>query len=52
MGESVEILADMDCDGFCALVAEIKTLGYDEETACHFAALIGDTPMMEANMPA
>jgi len=29
---------------FSALVDAIKALGYDEDTACHYAALIGDTP--------
>ena len=29
---------------FCALMERIERLGYDEETAGRFAALIGDTP--------
>ena len=29
---------------FCALMERIERLGYDEETAARFAALIGATP--------
>jgi hypothetical protein len=34
----------LDRKAFDALVDEIQTQGYDEETAAHYAALIGDTP--------
>ncbi len=32
---------------FNKLIDEIMTHGYDEKTASHFAALIGDTPAMD-----
>jgi hypothetical protein len=34
-------------ESFCELVEQIKALGYDEETAANFAAIIGDTPCVD-----
>jgi len=34
----------MDEKAFNELVSEIKSQGYDEKTAAHYAELIGDTP--------
>ena len=36
----------MDEAGLTKLAREIMALGYDEETAFEYAALIGDTPIM------
>jgi AAA+ ATPase superfamily predicted ATPase len=36
-------------EGFSQLVDEIITKGYDEATAAKFAAIIGDTPMIDEN---
>jgi hypothetical protein len=38
---------ELEYEGFVALIGEIKSLGYDEETASHYAALIGDTPVFD-----
>ena len=38
----------LDEQAFGELVDEIKLHGYDEETACGFAARIGDTPELDA----
>jgi hypothetical protein len=37
-------LAMIDAHGFGELVQEIMRQGYDEETAAHYAMLIGDRP--------
>lgn len=37
----------LEFDGFKQLVDEIAALGYDRETAGNFAALIGDTPLLD-----
>ena len=34
-------------EGFKSLCDEIESLGYDRDTAGHFAALIGDTPITD-----
>lgn len=39
----------MDQEAFNKLVDEIMTKGYDEATAAKFAAIIGDTPMIDEN---
>lgn len=35
-------------ESFRELTDEIQSLGYDEETAARFAALIGDTPCFDS----
>jgi hypothetical protein len=37
----------MDEDSFTGLTHEIMSQGYDEETASHYAVLIGDTPCVD-----
>jgi enhancing lycopene biosynthesis protein 2 len=37
----------MSDNAFDQLTDEIMTLGYDEDTAAHFARLIGDTPVLD-----
>lgn len=39
----------MDFDAFSELVDAIKALGYDEDTASHYAALIGDCVCIDEN---
>lgn len=34
---------------FSALVLEIMQHGFDQKTASHYAALIGDTPVVDAD---
>jgi hypothetical protein len=34
---------------FRALIKEIQSLGYDEETAGDFAVIVGDTPALDEN---
>lgn len=34
----------IEFEQFKELIAEIQSQGFDEETAAHYAALIGDTP--------
>lgn len=36
-------------EAFLKLVKEIESQGVDESTAAHYAALVGDTPLMEAD---
>ena len=38
---------ELSMEGFEKLAREIMALGYDEETASHYAALIGDTPAVD-----
>jgi hypothetical protein len=38
----------MNQESFNKLVDEIMTKGFNEETAAHFASLIGDTPTADA----
>ncbi len=44
MNSNPSILVDLD-----ALSIQIQALGYDRRTADHYAALIGDTPMIDAD---
>jgi len=37
----------LDQSHFMALVEEIETLGYDTDTAAHYAASIGDRPVFD-----
>lgn len=37
----------MSFDGLAELAEEIRRQGFDEETASRFAALIGDTPIID-----
>lgn len=37
----------LSTEDFNELVDEIMSQGYDEETAAHYAALIGDTPLVD-----
>ncbi len=39
----------MGPEDFNRLVDEIMAQGYDEKTAAHYAALIGDTPLTDAD---
>jgi hypothetical protein len=34
-------------EGFYKLIAEIQSQGYDQETAGHYAVLIGDMPIVD-----
>jgi len=36
-------------EGMNRLIDEIMSQGYDEKTAAHYAALIGDTPLTDAD---
>jgi hypothetical protein len=49
--DECDALCEMDHDGFLKLVHEIQELGYDEETAAHYAALIGDMPTIDPADP-
>ena len=40
-------MMDMDFEVFKELIAEIMSQGYDENTASHYAGLIGDTPIAD-----
>jgi len=37
----------IDQEGFNQMIDEIMAQGYDLETACKFAAIIGDTPELD-----
>lgn len=43
----IEACCELLFDGFKALTDEIERQGYDRETAGHYAALIGDTPVLD-----
>jgi hypothetical protein len=42
-----EPLAEHSAESFNAFIDEIMALGYDEETAGNYAAIIGDIPVMD-----
>ncbi|MGC3961574.1 MAG: hypothetical protein QM813_27710 [Verrucomicrobiota bacterium] len=43
----IETCYELNLDGFCELIREIQGQGVDRDTAGHYAALIGDTPLMD-----
>jgi hypothetical protein len=50
--EEFKIEADPESPDFARLaklVREIESLGYDEETAAHYAVLIGDNPIVDTD---
>lgn len=47
MKRHTECLCEHSTETFYALIDSIVALGFDEATAAHYAALIGDTPILD-----